>query len=213
MSIDSHDEEIVERLTSLSEQGHLPWEPFYGAVDPNDEGFKEMTQPEGYVLIDNQHGFGVVSLRRNDPTHEIIKDPRVFVGGDPLQVGTADASRLVKVVREHISEVRAGDEPTQQKKMEAQIKDAREPLKKQVKGLKKRLRQEQQRANSLIESINNLSSDNYIPLTVQTFRQTLLNYAKGTEWANDEEKFENAFDPHRAQQAIKDTHRDNFEDK
>lgn len=201
----SQEEKIVERLTDLTMKGELPWEAYYGNVDPQSEGFDEMSEPKGYLLLDNEHGFGVVTLRLHDPMEEIIEDPRVFIGGDALEVSSTDVEILLDAVRAHLGEVRSGEKPSKQKRKEQKIEAARKPLKQRIEELKTTLQEERQRVNSLLESVHNLSAQSSVPLTAETFRRTLRNYIDGSEWFDDA-KFEEAFNENKAQTAIEKTH-------
>jgi hypothetical protein len=199
----SKDQEMVERLSNLTMEGHLPWEPYYGNVNPQQQQYDEMSEPEGYVLIDNQFGFGVVTLRLKDPMEEIIEDPRVYVGGDALDVDSYDTGILLDAIKSHVEDVRAGEEPTQQQKMQQKIKKARKPLKKRLERAENRLEQERERVNALIETNHNLSIEKgaNVPLTPDTFREALRLYIQESE-PMSEEFFQEAFDKSMAQTAI-----------
>lgn len=200
------DEQIAERLAQLTAEGHLPWEPYYGEVNPQEQGFDEMTEPNGYLLIDNEQGFGVVTLRLHDPVNEIIEDPRIFMDGDALAVGSYEVGLLRDAIEAHLGDVRSGEKPTQQQKMQQKIQKARRPLKEKLEEIMEMYEEERERVNSLMETLHNMTAAPSIPLTPDTFRQTLRQYIDETSWFESSDEFEEAFDPSKAETAVEEIH-------
>lgn len=161
---DSH-KTIVERLQSLTIDGDLPWRPYFNDIEfggMSDQAMQEATQPNAYILIDQEYGFGVVAIKIRDEQDEVF-EPTLFIQGERIDVSDKELGTLLDAIKAHLDEIREGARKNKKDRMEEEIESAIKPYEEKVRSMQHELEAERDLAMRLLTVVENLSE----PTTMQ----------------------------------------------
>lgn len=161
MQEERDDETICTRLQQLTMAAQLDWRPMYSDGRPSgitDEEMKDATKASGYVLRDQMHGFGIVTVRMDDPRGESYADPALFIQGQRADVKDADVGILLDAIQTHLNEIRSGERESIRDRIEERVAEEVQPYEEQIATLQARLRDADHENTQLIQAIKSLAS-------------------------------------------------------
>lgn len=131
-----YDSQIIERLIELTQMGRLHWTFMYPqhpeVSGSSAEALSEVSQPIGYVLEDEDFGFGVVIVQiQSDISEEDL--PVVHVQGEYIEAPSTDRSLLVTVIRNFLHEIQTGRAPSMYDRIHRATQQAIEPMREQMR--------------------------------------------------------------------------------
>ena len=218
--------ETIERMQDLTMKGELSWRPIYNDLDMqrfSERGPKDATRPDGYLLVDQTHGFGVATVTMRDENYEIYGEPHLFIRGEEIDASDVDIGILLDAIKAHLDEIRDGEKLSPKKQMQKKVEQQLEPYEQEIKSLRRELAMEESRSERLLSVVENLSAGHMpqpedapedaeaapeqlesgdsddMTLDPDLFREALWHYVED-DLSRDE--FEEAFSEARAAQAL-----------
>lgn len=161
MNQERDDEKICTRLQQLTIAGELDWQPLYTDGRPSgisDEEMKSATKASGYVLRDQMHGFGIVSVRIDDPSGESHADPALFVQGQRADVDYEQTGILLDAIQTYINDIRSGEENSFRDRIDKRVAEEVQPYEEEIATLQARLREAEEEKAQLVSAVQDLAA-------------------------------------------------------
>ena len=185
MQEERDDETICTRLQQLTIAAQLDWRPMYTDGRPSgisDAEMKDATKASGYVLRDQMHGFGIVTVRVDDPRGESYADPALFLQGQRADVDAKEVGILLDAIQTHLNEIRSGERKSIRDRIDERVAEEVQPYEEQIASLQARLRDADHENKQLVQAIQNMAGsqattsdedDDTLELNAENVRATL----------------------------------------
>ena len=164
----------------------IVWKMYYEQQD-SPQHMREMSQPDGFVAQDEEHGFGVITLRMYDDMEELHGEPKLYIQGDRMTVDEQEVLILLDAIQVQIDDRRRGEGMTEEERFERRVEQEVRPYQRRNENLREALAEEEAEKEQLLSIVENLvSSENRTGseregLQVEAFVDALEEYHNSSE--------------------------------